>query len=114
MILMDFSLFRCLCGDSGLRVSDRAQFGCRASPWQDGRGGCPCVICDGPEAQGIHHRDRPCPHGENVAENSADAGGRALKRFDERWMIVRFDLEGAGPAVANVDDARVLARSLQY
>src|SRR5580700_4316687 len=28
-------------------------------------------------------------------------------------MIVRFDLEGACPAVANVDDAGVLARPLQ-
>src|SRR5579864_2897294 len=29
-------------------------------------------------------------------------------------MIVRFDLEGAGPSVANVDDARVLARPLHH
>ena len=69
---------------------------------------------DRPEAQRIHHRDRPRAHGENVAQNSADAGGRALKRFDERRMIVRLDLEGAGPAVANVDDAGVLARPLQH
>ena len=69
---------------------------------------------DRPKAQRIHHRDRPRAHGENVAQNSADAGGRALKRLDERRMIVRFDLESAGPAVADVDDAGVLARALQH
>src|ERR1700676_5232375 len=29
-------------------------------------------------------------------------------------MIVRFDLEGARPAVANVDDTGIFARSLQH
>src|SRR5579864_314301 len=29
-------------------------------------------------------------------------------------MVVRFDLERTGPAIANIDDARVLARSLQH
>ena len=69
---------------------------------------------DRPEAQRIHHRDRPRAHGENVAQNSADAGGRALKRLDKRRMIVRLDLERAGPAVADVDDAGVLARPLHH
>src|SRR5579863_6762802 len=27
-------------------------------------------------------------------------------------MVVRFDFEGAGPAIANLDDARVFARAL--
>ena len=74
----------------------------------------PHAIGDRAEAQRIHHRDRPRAHGENVAQDAAHAGGRALKRLDERWMIVRFDLEGAGPAVADVDDARVLARPLHH
>ena len=28
-------------------------------------------------------RDRPRAHGEHVAQDAADAGGRALKRLDE-------------------------------
>ena len=67
---------------------------------------------DGAEAQRIHHRDRPRAHSEDVAQDSADAGGRALERLDERRVVVRFDLERAGPAVADVDDAGVLSRAL--
>ena len=65
------------------------------------------------EAEGVQHRDGPRAHGEDVAQNSAHAGGRALKRFDEAGMVVRLDLEGDGPAAAYVDDACVLARALQ-
>ena len=50
-------------------------------------------IVERTEAQRIHHRDRPRAHGEDVAQNAADAGGRALKRLDEARVIVRFDLE---------------------
>ena len=63
-----------------------------------------------PEAQRIHHRDRPRAHGEDVAQNAADAGRRALKRLDEAGMVVRFDLERDRVAAADVDDAGVLAR----
>ena len=77
-------------------------------------GSPPCVDADRPKAQRIHHRHRPRAHGENVAQNAADAGGRALKRLDERRMIVRLDLESAGPAVADVDDAGILARALHH
>ena len=69
---------------------------------------------DRPEAQRIHNRHRPRAHGENVAQNSAHARGRTLERLNERRMIVRFDLEGAGPTLADVDDAGVLAWSLQH
>ena len=69
---------------------------------------------DGPEAQRIHDGDRTRAHGEDVAQDAAHAGGRALERLDERRMIVRLDLEGAGPAVADVDDAGVLARPLHH
>src|SRR5262249_35831268 len=37
----------------------------------------------------------------------------SLERLNERWMIVRFDLEGASPSVANVDDAGVFSGALQ-
>ncbi len=85
--------------------------GCPILPdriWREGG------LSDRPEAQRIHHRHRTRAHGEDVAQNAADAGGRALERLDERRVIVRLDLEGAGPAVADVDDAGVLARPLHH
>jgi hypothetical protein len=49
----------------------------------------------------------PRAHGEDVAHNAADAGGRALERLDRARVIVRFHLERDAPAVADVDDAGV-------
>src|SRR5882762_393735 len=72
------------------------------------------AFSDGAKAQRIHHCQRTRAHGENVAQYPAHAGGGALKRLDVRRMVVRFDLEGADPAVANVDDAGVLARPLDH
>ena len=66
------------------------------------------------EAQRVQQRDRPRAHREDVAEDAADAGGGALKRLDERGMVVRFDLEDGREAVADVDDAGVLAGPLQH
>ena len=63
---------------------------------------------DGAEAQRIHDGDGTRAHGEDVAQDAANPGGRALEGLDERRMIVRLDLEGAGPAIADVDDAGVL------
>ncbi len=62
------------------------------------------------EPQRVHQRDRTRAHRENVAQNSADAGRRALKRFDKRRMIVRFDLKRDAPIVADVHDARIFSR----
>ena len=62
------------------------------------------------EAQEIEAGDGPCAHGENVAQNAADPGRRALIRLDERGMIVALHLEHADVAIANVDNARVFAR----
>ena len=79
--------------------------------------GCRCWLRlrrDRAKAQRIHHRDRPRAHGEDIAQNSADAGGRSLEGLNERRMIVRLDLEGAGPAVADINDAGVFARPLQH
>ena len=64
------------------------------------------------EAQRIHHRDGPRAHGEDVAQDAADAGGRALVGLDERRMVMRLHLERGHPAVADVDHAGVLARPL--
>ena len=37
-----------------------------------------------PEAQRVQQRDRPRAHREDVADDAADAGRRALVRLDER------------------------------
>ena len=71
-------------------------------------------VRDGPEAQRIEHRDGPRAHGENIAQNAADAGGRALKRLDEAGMIVRFDFEGRDQAIADIDDAGIFSRALHH
>ena len=58
--------------------------------------------------------DRPRAHGEDVAQDAADAGRRALVRLDERRVVVALDLEDRGEPVADVDRAGVLARALQH
>ena len=50
------------------------------------------------------------PHGEDVAQDAADAGGRALEWLDRAGVVVRFHLECDAPAVADVDDAGVFPR----
>jgi hypothetical protein len=62
------------------------------------------------EAQKVERRDWPCAHGEDVAQNAANPGRRALIGLDEGGMVVALHLEYADVAVANVDHARVLAR----
>src|SRR5262249_34611999 len=66
------------------------------------------------ETKGVQEGDRSGPHGENVAQNPAHAGGRALKGLDERGVIVALNLEYDRPAVANVDGAGIFARSLEH
>ena len=60
------------------------------------------------EAQRIEARDGPSAHREDVAQDPADAGRRALVRLDEARVVVRLHLEDRGESVADVDDARVL------
>src|ERR1700756_4551435 len=64
------------------------------------------------EAQRIEDRDRPRPHREDVAQNAADPGRRALIGLDEGRVIVALHLEDAGLAVADIDDAGVFAWAL--
>src|SRR5258707_117079 len=45
------------------------------------------------KAQGIHHGNGAGSHGEDVAQDAADSGRRALKRLYKTRMVVRFDLE---------------------
>jgi len=65
------------------------------------------------ETQRIQQRDRPRAHREDIANDAADTGRRTLVRLDERRMIVRFDLEDGGQAVADIDRAGVFPRSLE-
>src|SRR5205085_9781008 len=65
------------------------------------------------EAQRVHDGNWPRPHGENVAQNAANAGGGAVKWLNERGMVMRFDLEGARPAIPDIDNGRIFAGSLQ-
>ena len=65
------------------------------------------------EAQRVEHGDRPRAHREDVAQDAAHAGGRALERLDRARVVVRLDLEGHREAVAHVHHAGVLARAHQ-
>ena len=64
-------------------------------------------IVERAEAEGIEHGNGPGAHGEDVAENAADAGGRALEGFDEAGMIVALDFESDTEAVTDIDDTGV-------
>ena len=68
----------------------------------------------GTEAQGVERRDRPRAHGEDVPEDAADTSRRALVGLDVARVVVALHLEDAGETVADVDDARVLARPLDH
>ena len=70
------------------------------------------VPLDGAEAEGIHEEDRTRSHGEDVADDAADTGGRPLEGLDRAWVVMTLDLEGHGPAVADVDDACILLARL--
>ena len=63
------------------------------------------------EAQRVEDGDRPRPEGEDVAQDAADARGRALEGLHGAGVVVRLDLEGADQAAADVDRARVLPRA---
>ncbi len=67
-----------------------------------------------PEAQRVEHRYGSRAHGEDVAQDAADAGGRALDRLDGAGVVVALHLEGNGPAVTDVDHPGVLPGSLQH
>ena len=62
------------------------------------------------EAEAVEDRDRPGADREDVAEDPADPGRRALEGLDRARVVVGLDLEGDRVAVADVDRAGVLAR----
>ena len=66
------------------------------------------------EAQRVEVGDRARAHGEHVAHDAADAGGRALVGLDVARVVVALHLEDDAVAVAEVDDAGVLAGALDH
>ena len=66
-------------------------------------------VVGGAETQRVHHGDGTGAHGEDVADDAPDAGGRALVGLDVAGVVVRLDLEGDRVVLADVDDAGVLA-----
>ena len=64
------------------------------------------------EAERVQRRDRPRAHGEDVAQDAADAGRRALIGLDVGGVVVALHLEDGDEPVADIDDAGVLARPL--
>src|SRR5207245_4982584 len=91
--------------------TDHADEDAAISP--DGLGACVIVRDDRPEAQRVEHGDGPGAHGEDVAQDAADAGRGALERFDVAGVVVRLDLEHSAEAVADLDHTGVAARALQ-
>src|SRR5262249_1394549 len=66
-----------------------------------------------PEPEAVHRGYRPRAHREDIAEDAANTGRGPLKRLNIRRMVVRFDLKRNRQAFADIDDAGILARSLQ-
>ena len=66
------------------------------------------------EGERVEAGDRPRAHREHVAQNAADAGGRALIRLDVARVVVALHLEHDRLAVADIDHAGVLARPLDH
>ena len=71
----------------------------------------PSLACLGrfAEEERVHDRDRPRPHGEDVAEDAPDTGGGSLVGLDGRRVVVALDADGDRDPVARVDHPRVLA-----
>ncbi len=68
----------------------------------------------GTEAQRVQIGDRPRAHGEDVAQNAADAGRGTLIGLDERRMVVQLHLEDGGLPIADIDHAGILARAADH
>jgi hypothetical protein len=66
------------------------------------------------EAQRVHGRDRPGAHGEDIAQDAADAGGSPLVGLDVGGVVVALHLEDDAIAIADIDHAGVLAGTLDH
>jgi hypothetical protein len=69
-------------------------------------------IRERPEAQRVQVGYGRAPHGEDVPEDAADPGRRALVRLDRRGVVVGLHLkDDAVAGIAERNDARVLQRA---
>ena len=66
------------------------------------------------EVQRVHQGDGSGPHGEDVAQDAADAGGRPLIGLDGRGVVVALHLHGDPQTVPDVHYPGVLPRALQH
>ena len=66
----------------------------------------------GTKAQSVERRDWPRAHGEDVAQNAANARRRTLIGFDIGRVVVALHLEHTGLAIANINHAGIFARAL--
>ena len=71
-------------------------------------------VVRGAEAQRVEVGDGARAHGEHVAHDAADAGGGALVGLDVARVVVALHLEDDAVAIAEVDDAGVLAGALDH
>ena len=67
----------------------------------------------GAEPQLVHHRNRPSPHGHDVAHNTAHTSGRTLVRLHIGGVVMGFHPERDRIAPTNVHHAGVLPNAGQ-
>ena len=67
-----------------------------------------------PEAKRVHRRDRTRAHRKDVPQDAAHASRRTLIGFDVGRVVVAFHFEDQRLAVADINDARILARSADH
>ena len=67
-----------------------------------------------PEAQCIGVGDGPRAHGEDIAQDAANPGRRALIGFDVAGVVVALHLEDGSLPIADIDHARVLAGAADH
>jgi hypothetical protein len=60
------------------------------------------------ETQTVEQGDGSRTHGEDVAQDAADTGGRSLEWLDSAGVIVALDLHHDGVAIPDIDRAGVL------
>ena len=64
------------------------------------------------KAQGVEQGDGACAHGQDVANDASNTGGRALQRLYRGGMVVGFHLEHHRQSVSNIDGPSVLGARL--
>ena len=68
-------------------------------------------VLNGSEAKLIHYRDWTRAHGQDIADDTADAGRSTLKWLDVTGVVVALDLEGHGPSLANINNSSVFTHA---